>query len=68
MAKPIIENIDHDKVCCSDCGGLRYAGLKQGESSQAVAGGVNVMLSPKTAVKICRLQVRLKEAIPKAYC
>ena len=32
-------------------------GIKHGEAPQNVAGGVNVMLSPKTAVKICRLQV-----------
>ncbi|KAK9866522.1 hypothetical protein WJX84_008502 [Apatococcus fuscideae] len=31
-------------------------GIKNGEAPQNVAGGVNVMLSPKTAVKICRLQ------------
>ena len=36
---------------------LPCAGLKDGEASQAVAGGVNIMLSPTTTVKICRLQV-----------
>lgn len=35
------------------------AGLRDGEADQAIAGGVNVMLSPKTSVKICRLQVML---------
>lgn len=33
-------------------------GVLQGECSAALAAGANAMLSPKTAMKICQLQVQ----------
>lgn len=46
-------------ICCIT------AGIRDGEADQAIAGGVNAMLSPMTAIKICRLQVGLM--MPKAW-
>ena len=34
-----------------------HAGIARGECGAALSAGVNAMLSPKTAVKICQLQV-----------
>ncbi|KAK9864440.1 hypothetical protein WJX84_006132 [Apatococcus fuscideae] len=50
--------ISTDTACSSSLVAAHLAskGIKDGETDTAVAGGVNVMLSPKTAVKICRLQ------------
>ena len=36
------------------------AALARGECKGALAAGVNAMLSPETAIKICQLRVRLK--------
>ena len=41
------------------------SGITRGECSSALAAGVNAMLSPKTAAKICQLQVAYT---PTAAC
>ncbi len=39
------------------CDDIFAAGICSGESTSAVAAGVNLLLSPKTTVKITQLQV-----------
>ena len=46
------------------------AGVVRGECEAALSAGVNAMLSPKTAMKICQLQVPLPHMHPamQAFC
>lgn len=44
------------------------AALAGGECKGALAAGVNAMLSPETAIKICQLRVRVKPSHTTSQC